>query len=115
MGMRPNSVHQTTSVSSSRPRCLRSLNQGGGGLIEDRGVVVVLLLEFVVTVPVEFAAAGIGAVEELHEADAAFDQPPGENAVSGESGFDRVGFVRRSVQFQDVRRLGRSGRLLPAR
>ena len=30
-GMRPNSVHQTTSVSSSRPRCFRSRNRAAAG------------------------------------------------------------------------------------
>ena len=31
VGMRPNSVHQTTSVSSSRPRCFRSRNRAAAG------------------------------------------------------------------------------------
>ena len=54
----------------------------------------------------QLAAAGVGAVEELHEAHAALDQPPGEDAVAGEGGLDRVGRVVGAVELQDVRGLG---------
>ena len=85
---------QTTSVSSSSPRALRSLQQRGGRLIEDRRVDVVLRLERLVAVPVADALAHrVGAVEELHEAHAALEQPPGEQAVAGEAGLDLVGVV----------------------
>ena len=50
-------------------------------------------------------AAGVGAVEELHEAHAALDQPPGQDAVAGEGGLDRVRRIIGAVQLQNVRRL----------
>jgi hypothetical protein len=77
-------------------------DEGGGGLVEDGAVFVVLFLELGVTVPVEVAGAGVGAVEELDEADAAFDQAAGEDAVAGEGGFDRVGRVVGAVEAEDV-------------
>ena len=85
VGMRPNSVVQTTSVSSSRPRALQVDQQRGGGLVEDRPVAVVVGLDAAVAVPVEDALAhGEGAVEERDEAHAALQQPAGEQAVAAE-------------------------------
>ena len=62
---------------------LEVADQRGGGLIEDRGMHVVLLLELVVAVPVQLAAAGVGAVEELHEAHAASRSAAGRGCSSG--------------------------------
>ena len=117
--MRPNSVTQTTSVSSSRPRAFQVAQQRGGGLIEDRAVDVVLRLERLVAVPVADAFAHrVGAVEQLHEAHAAFEQPPGEQAVAGEAGLDRVRVVgavqRRASRAVSLREVGRPRRAAAA-
>ncbi len=70
------------------------LDEGGDGLIEDGGVDVVLGLEGFVSVPIADALAhGVGAVEELDEAHAAFAQSARENAVSREGGFEGVWIV----------------------
>ena len=70
-----------------QPALLEIGEQRRGRLVEDRAVDVVLRLERLVPVPVADAFAHrVGAVEELHEADAAFDQPPGEQAVAREAG-----------------------------
>ena len=54
--MRPNSPPQTTSVSSSRPRALRSLSKPGDRLIDGAGVVLVAVLQVAVLVPAVVAA-----------------------------------------------------------
>jgi hypothetical protein len=67
---------------------------------------VILRLEIAVAVPVELAAAGIGAVEELHETHATLDEAAGEDAVLGEGGLVGVLRVVGSIELQDVRGLG---------
>ena len=81
-------------------------DEGGGRLIENARVAVVLFLEFVVTIPVEFTAAGISPVEELYKPHAPFDEPASQDAVAGKSGLDGIAGVIGSVGFQDVGRLG---------
>ena len=76
--------------------------EAGDGLVEDAAVHVVLFLEFEMTVPVDTAARGVGAVEELHKAHTALDKPPGEDAVLGKGGPIAVVAVR-AVQLVDVR------------
>ena len=76
--MRPNSVAQTTIVSSSRPRCLRSVKQPGDRPVDLGALSGVVLPQAAVGVP--GAGAAVGAVEDLHEPDAALDQPPGRQA-----------------------------------
>jgi hypothetical protein len=81
-------------------------DQSGGGLVEDVRMHVILRLEIAVAVPVEFAAAGIGTVEELHETHAALDEATGEDAVLREGGLVGVLRVVRAIELQDVRGLG---------
>ena len=72
VGMRPNSVVQTTRVSSSRPRSLQVHQEGRGGLVEDRCVAVVIGLDAAMAVPVEHAFAhGERTVVERDESHAA--------------------------------------------
>ena len=82
-------------------------DEGRRGLIEDGRVAVVLFLELVVTVPVEFAAAGVGPIEELHKPHAPLHEPPCQDAVAGKTRLDGMAGVVRSVGPQDVGRLGR--------
>ncbi len=65
-------------------------DEGGGGLVKDGSVTVVLCLQFVVSIPVEFAAAGVGSIEELNEPNASFKQASREDAVLGKAGFVEV-------------------------
>ena len=74
--MRPNSPPQTTSVSSSRPRCLRSVIRRA----EAWSVVLALAADAVGQAAVMVPAL----VVELDEAHAALGQPAGEQAVGGE-------------------------------
>ena len=85
MGVRPNSPPQMTSVLSSRPRCFRSLTRAAQGLIGVAAVLLQVLHQVAVLVP--------GLVEELDEAHAVLDQPPGQQAVVGERRFARLGTV----------------------
>ena len=81
-GVRPNSPAQTTSVSSSRPRCFRSFEQPGDRLIDRPGVVVVAVLQACRAGPSGRAPhAGAGQLDEPH---AALDEPPGEQALPAE-------------------------------
>ncbi|MFM1944028.1 MAG: hypothetical protein RI897_3010 [Verrucomicrobiota bacterium] len=81
--------------------------EGGGGLVHDGAVLAVLFLEHLVSVPVAdaFAAGLVGAIEELDEADAVFDEATGENTVSGIAGLEvfewGAGFVG-TVHFEDM-------------
>ena len=62
-------------------------DEGGGGLVEDVGVTRVLGLDRLVPVPIADAFThGVGAIEELDEANTFFQETPGENAVAGEPG-----------------------------
>jgi hypothetical protein len=65
-------------------------------------VSVVLLLELAVTGPVQLAGAGVGAVEELDEADVPLDEPPREDTIPGEGGLDGVGRIIGPVEPQHV-------------
>ena len=81
-GVRPNSVPKTTSVSSSRPRCLRSLSSAGDRLVDLAAELAVVGFQAAVGVP--GAGAAVGAVEDLHEAHAVLDQPPRGQALLAE-------------------------------
>ena len=81
-GVRPNSPPQMMSVSSSRPRCFRSLISAATGL----SIVRALLGQAVADVLARAGAVEVPApVEELHEAHALLDQPAGEQAVVREA------------------------------
>ena len=57
---------------------------------------VIVLLQLLVPVPVaDPFAHGKRAIEKLHEADAVFDQPPGQETIASEGGRQRVGVVGR--------------------
>ena len=115
VGMRPNSVVQTTRVSSSMPRAFRSMSRRGGRLVEDRAVPVVVGLDPLVAVPVELALAhGEGAVEEGDEPHAALEQPAGQQAVAAEARKDRVGIVE-AVKLARGRGSRATGRRPPGR
>ena len=79
--MRPNSVAHTTSVSSSRPRCFRSLSRPAIGLSTCAQFFAWLCLQVAVRVPA--AGAAVAAVIDLHEPHAALDQPPRRQAIAG--------------------------------
>ena len=67
------------------------IEQCGTRFIEDGRVDVVLLPDDLVAVPVADAFAhGVRAVEQVHEADAAFEQTPREEAVAPERCFELV-------------------------
>jgi len=76
-------------------------NESGGGLVHDLGLHGVGILDVRVGVPVgdAIAAGGIGAVEELDDADAFFEETSGEDAILGiflfkvGSSVGAVGFV----------------------
>ena len=83
-GMRPNSVVQMTSVSSSRPACFQVVEQAGDWLVDLRamggsslGMLVWLSQLFV---------RPARAAPDLHEAHAALEQPAGDQAVAAEIG-----------------------------
>ena len=78
VGVRPNSPPQITSVSSSIPRCLRSARKAAIGRSHWRGQLAVAGGQVVVVVP-RLAVA----VPELDEANAALEQPPGRQELSG--------------------------------
>ena len=66
-----------------QPSLPHVVNQCRGWLIHDAAVNVVLLSQLLMTVPVQASAAGVGPVEELHEANTFLDQSPREDAVFG--------------------------------
>ena len=82
IGVRPNSPPQMTSVSSSMPRCFRSLISAAVGLVDLLGLERDVVLDVAVVVPV--------AVVELDEAHAALGQPAGQQAVRGERAVARL-------------------------
>ncbi len=67
---------------------------------------VVLILQIVVTIPIQFATAGVGAIEQLHEPYAILDQPAGEDAIFCEAGLGRIAGIVGAVALEDMRRLG---------
>ena len=83
-----------TSVSFEQAPLLEIGHQRGTGLIGVEGVLLDARRQVAVLIP--------GFVEQLHEADAAFDEPPGQQAVAGEAGvlgrFDAVA-VERLLRF----------------
>ena len=94
IGVRPNSPPQMTSVSSSMPRCFRSLISARGRPVDFfRLAARCPFLTLLVMVPV--------AVVELDEAHAALGQPPRQQAVRGERAVARL----RAVHLQHVLRL----------
>ena len=85
--------------------------KSGGGLVHDFAVLDVLGVQRLVAIPVAhaFATSLIGPVEELHEAHAALDEPPSEDAVARVGGlqvFHRVARLIGAIHFQNVRGLG---------
>ena len=90
IGVRPNSPPQTIRVSSSIPRCFRSVIRAAAGLVDLLGLELDVVLDAAVVVPV--------AVVELDEAHAALGQAAGQQAVRGERAVGALG----AVQLQDV-------------
>ncbi len=89
---------------------LQVLEQRRGGLIEDRGMHRILILDRLVAIPVaDSLTHRVGAVEQLDETDAPLEQAPGEQAIAGEAGLDLVGifsaigFVRGRCLAREVR------------
>ena len=81
-----------TSVSSSSPRCFKSSKQCRDRLVDRAGQRRVIFLELAVRVPAVF----VGHVVELHEAHAALDEPPREQAFATEAA-RRLVFVLETV------------------
>ena len=104
-GVRPNSPPQMTSVSSSRPRCFRSLTSAADGWSVSRHWILSCVGQVAVLVP--------AGVHELDEPHAALGQPAGHQAVVGERALPlHVG----AVHVEDVLRLVREvGQLRHAR
>ena len=90
MGVRPNSPPQTTSVSSSMPRCLRSLIRAAEAWSTSLALTGMSRFSAAVHVPV--------AMVELDEPHAALGQPPGQQAV----GRERAVVARGAVQVEDA-------------
>ena len=65
-------------------------------------MLVVLRFEFAVAIPVKLSAAGVGTVEQLHEAHAILNQSTGEDAVFCEPGLDGICGVIGTVAFEDM-------------
>ena len=78
VGVRPNSPPQITSVSSSMPRCFRSVSSAAIGWSHLAGELAVVRFDVVVVVP-----RLAGAVPDLHEAHAALEQPAGDQQSAG--------------------------------
>src|SRR5262249_38816383 len=60
--------------------------QARAGSVENGGLFVVIVLQILVRVPVDARRAESAAVDELHEAHAALDQPAGQQAVAAKAG-----------------------------
>ena len=81
-GVRPNSPPITTSVSSSKPRCRRSLIKAAMRPVHR----LALVRQAVADVFAGVRAVEIPApVEKLHEADALLHQPPGQEDIVGQA------------------------------
>ena len=93
IGVRPNSPPQITSVSSSSPRCLRSVISAAQAWSVSQAVLLDVLRQLAVLIP--------SFVKDLHEPHAPLDQPPREQAGVGERRLARLG----AVQLEDVLRL----------
>ena len=90
-GIRPNSVVHRTMVSSSKPRCLQVLEKSGRRAVHARAHVAVVAGDVLVRVPVAAREAVVGPAPDLHEAHAALQQPPGDQAIAAEVLRDRGG------------------------
>ena len=104
--MRPNSPPQTTSVESSSPRCLRSVSRRRDRLVGLPAALAVVVGEVVVGVPLVVAV-------DLHEPDAALDQPARQQALLAEGSGHRVvqpveppGVLGLGREVDGLRRLG---------
>ena len=76
IGVRPNSPPQITRVSSSRPRCLRSMISAAEAWSVFSAVVLVVAADVRMRVP--------ALVVDVHEAHAALDHAAGQQAGAGE-------------------------------
>ena len=101
IGVRPNSPPQITSVLSSRPRAFQVRSRPAIGL-SMTGTARPWFCS-ILRVRVPLAA---GPVIELHEAHAALDQPPGQQAIAAEGG--RLLVVE---AVESLRRLGLLGQV----
>ena len=87
-GWRPNSVLQTTSVSSSSPRALQVAEQSGDRPVNGAGDRGQFARDVGVVVPVVLGPAR--AAPDLDEPHAALEQPAGQEAAAAEVGGRRV-------------------------
>ena len=101
-GVRPNSVVNRTSVSSSNPPAPEVAEQARDGPIDPQGLLAVVCLHVFMPVPVAPGAAERAAGEELHEPHAPFEQPAGDQAGPAEIG--RLGAIH-AVKCQRLGRL----------
>ena len=111
-GMRPNSVVQITIVSSSRPRAFRSLISAAAGWSMPAAMSPWSLARSSWLSQLRRGKAVVGAAPDLHEAHAALQQPPGDEAVRPKSSVDlvveAVELLRRLRLAGDVEHLGRA-------
>ena len=101
-GMRPNSVVQTTSVSSNIPRALRSFSSAATGLsvASAMGGSSLAMLAWLS----QLLVGAAGAAPDLHEAHAALEHPPRDQTAAAEI---LGGFVVEAVEL--ARGLGFAG------
>ncbi len=109
-GVRPNSVVQNTTVSSSRPRALRSRSSPAIGWSERTHIfsksepgVMSPWLSQLPEAPVE-----PGAAPELDEPHAALDQPPRDEAIAARAARSSHRRSRRAFWWRRSRRAGRA-------
>ena len=87
------------------PALLEVADQRCGGLVKDRTVDVVVGLELFVAIPIPFSLAHcVCAIEELNEADSAFNEASCEQTVTSEARFQHVRVIG-TVQLADVQGL----------
>ena len=108
IGVRPNSPPQTTSVLVEQAARFQILEQAGDRLVHRAAELGVVLLDLRVRVPL-----AARAVVELHEAHAALDQPPREQAHAAQSRRSLFHRCRRAASrvFGFLREIDRLGRL----